>query len=355
MSAILFSGLGNKSVTVVGAGPAALGVALELKRSGVKDLQIVSRDIARDERSARNITGGNAAGSGAPFATKDKEILDCARLSLPDWRLLAESAECQSVAAIKARTVTSDPDTIAFLSSNPDFLRGPDQLGIPECYEVSTFAFNPRSVLTDWVRQLVESGCELRTENVTREQWLALQDGKNPFGTDIAVVCCGSGHNQLQPGMIVPVRGVLAHIRNVPLDLSRVPVSAMYEDDLTKLVYLIPRPGSNGTWDLIVGGTFDMGEGECTEEYKQQVKNDRLVSARGLFAKVVPELIPFLDRHIDEISVGYRPRGVNGAPIEEHFRADRNDVFVFNGMSGQGWATVPERSRRLLDFIRSKI
>jgi glycine/D-amino acid oxidase-like deaminating enzyme len=129
----------------------------------------------------------------------------------------------------------------------------------------------------------------------------------------------------------------------------------MYEDDLAKLVYLIPRPGRKGTWDLIVGGTFDMGEGDCTEEYKQQVKNDRLVRARKLFAGVVPELIPHLDRAVDEISVGYRPRGADGAPITAHYETSGNDVFVFNGMSGQGWVTVPERSRRLVEFIKSKI
>ena len=66
-----------------------------------------------------------------------------------------------------------------------------------------------------------------------------------------------------------PERGVLARIKDVPVDLSRTPVSAMYEDNLTELVYLIPRPTRNGTWDLIVGDTFDAGEGDCTEEYQQ--------------------------------------------------------------------------------------
>jgi hypothetical protein len=195
----------------------------------------------------------------------------------------------------------------------------------------------------------------MRTESVTDSQWRALAQGHNPFGTDIAVVCCGNGHNQFEPGKIVPVRGVLAHLKNVPIDLSCTPVSAMYEDDLTKLVYLIPRPGAGGRWDLIVGGTFDMGQGECPDEYKHEVMNDRLVRARQLFASVVPELIPLLDRSVDELSVGFRPRGVDGAPITEHRQGDDTDVFIFNGMSGQGWVTVPERSRRLVGFIREKI
>jgi glycine/D-amino acid oxidase-like deaminating enzyme len=360
MSSVLFTGSSNtdlqkKSFTIVGAGPVALGVALELQRSGVNNIQLLAQDIPRDEESARNITGGNAAGYGAPFATTNQEILECGRLSLPDFRSLANDPDFHSVAHILARTVTNDPGTVEFLENHEGFLRGPAELALPNTYELRAFAFNPRSLLVEWVRLLEESGCTLRQQTVTTNEWQRLLAGENPFGTDIALVCCGTGHNQFEPGKIVPVRGILAHIKDVQLDLSRVPVSAMYEDNLTNLVYLIPRPGRNGSWDLIVGGTFDMGEGECTEQYKQEVKNDRLVRARQLFAGVVPELMPHLDRAVDEISVGYRPRGADGAPITDHYKAEKNDVFVFNGMSGQGWVTVPERSRKLVGFIKSKI
>ncbi len=347
--------LHGKSVTIVGAGPVGLGIARELTHSGAQ-VQLLSRVIPRDEKSARGVTGANAAGYGAPFANKNQEILDCAQLSLPDWKGLAHDQRSPHVAMIRARTLTTDPETVEFLTNNEDFLQGPGEIGVADCYELGAFAFNPRGLLIDWVAELVESGAQLRQEDVPEEQWRALLQGENPFGTDIAVVCCGTGHNRFEPHRIVPVRGVLAHFKNVPLDLSRVPVSAMYEDDLTKLVYLIPRPGKNpGTWDCIAGGTFDKGEGECTDDYKRNVMEDRLVRARQLFAPIVPELIPFLSRDVDELSVGFRPLSADGAPIMEHRQAGSTDVFVSNGGSGQGWVTLPERSRRLMRFIQQEI
>ncbi len=344
----------GKSATVVGAGPVGLGIARELANSGAR-VQLLSRVIPKDEESARGVTGGNAAGYGAPFANKNQEILDCSQLSVPDWKASARDKKNPHVAMIRARTLTKDPETVEFLSTNEDFLKGPEEIGVADCYELTAFAFSPRGLLIDWVGDLVESGCQLRTEDVTEEQWRSLVQGENPFGTDIAVVCAGTGHNRFEPERIVPVRGVLAHIKDVALDLSNVPVSAMYEDDLTQLVYLIPRPGRNGRWDLIVGGTFDKGEGECSEEYKLEVANDRLVRARQLFAPVVPELMPLLQIPPHELSVGFRPLSADGAPITEHRRAGTTDVFVSNGGSGQGWVTLPERSRRLVRYIQKMI
>jgi hypothetical protein len=275
-------------------------------------LQILDQVIPTADSKVLHGAGENAAGYGAPFATKSPEILECAALSIPDWKRMAFDPTCDTVAPISARTVARDPEAIAFLSQQPGY-RGPKELGIEDCCEVDAFAFNPGQLLRDWAMQLRESGCLLRPEDVTQEKWMALLQGENPFDTDIAVVCCGTQHNRFEPGKVVPVRGVLAHFRKIPIDLSRVPVSAMFEDDLARLAYLVPRPADRAAqisgsskmttgsakgliYDLILGGTFDVGEGECTESYMREVMQDRLVRARSLFANVVPELIPILQR-----------------------------------------------------------
>lgn len=348
--------LHGKRVTVVGAGPLGLGIARQAQEAGAERVEIVARHIPEDERSARSVTGGSAAGYGAPFATKNQEILAWAADSRPYWMEQAHDENCSRVAEINARTVTTDRETVEFLTQREEFLKGPEEIGVQDCYELRAFSFNPSGLLVDWVRELKESACEFRRHDVQPEDWQALLQGDNPFGTDVAVLCCGTGQSRFEEGRVEPVRGVLGHIKNVPLpQLGTIPTSAMYEDDLSKLVYLTPRPGRGKEWDLIVGGTFDKGQGECTEEYKREVMNDRLVRARELFAPVVPELMPLLDRPIEELTVGYRPRGLDGAPITEHRRAGSKDVFVFNGMSGQGWVTLPARALHAARFIAEKV
>ncbi len=345
--------LSGKSVTIVGAGPVGLGIARESIQAGAKNVQVIARDIPVDENSARKITGGCAAGYGAPFATKNELLLEWAAASLGHWMTLARDRSHLGIRQITARTVTTDDATIKFLTGRQEFLRGPNEIGVENCYELSAFSFNPSGLLIDWAKELKDSGCKFIKQEVALENFeAAFSDGVNPFRTDVAVLTLGAGDTT----KVQPVRGVLGHIKNVQLgDIQDIQTSAMFEDDLSKLVYLTPRPGRGEEWDLIIGGTFQIGEGTCTDKYAREVIRDRLVSARKLFGGVVPHLIQHLDKPIDEYTVGYRPRAIDGAPITEHRRSGPYDVFRFNGMSGQGWVTLPARSKHAVEFMANTV
>jgi|GEM_PF-3257666 glycine/D-amino acid oxidase-like deaminating enzyme len=339
------------NISIIGAGPLGLQSAIEASGRGHK-VEVASAVVPDSYELTKLITGGNAAGYGGPFGGKDPLIRGFVEQSWSRWMELARDSSYGPVREIKARIMTTDPEFLSYISRF-DGYKSSTELGIDGCIEIDAYAFNPRVLLVEWVNYLRENHITVRQHNLTGSEVQSLRNGESLFGSDVTIECAGLRARDIHPELqLQPIRGVLGHF-SASFEPGVTPISIMDEEG-ADLLYLIPRPGNiPGTWELVLGGTFDVGVGICGKEESEAIIRRKFDLTRERLAAIAPETFKSLILpNLKEVSEDCRPSNINGSPIFEHIKSsEHRHVLVVNGARGQGFVPVFALVQHALNMV----